>query len=32
MFSNLLPAKDRKISFEGHVFGFVSGIAAAYLI
>lgn len=32
MFSNLLPTKDRKISFEGHIFGFIAGIAAAYVM
>jgi len=32
MFSNLLPAKDRKISIEAHIFGFIAGIASAYLV
>lgn len=31
MFSNLLPQKDKRISWEGHVFGFIAGIAAAIL-
>lgn len=31
MFSNLLPQSDKKISWEGHVFGFAAGIIAAFL-
>lgn len=32
MFSNLLPNRNKQISWEGHVFGFIAGIAAAYLV
>lgn len=32
MFTNLLPAQDKRVSWEGHVFGFIAGIAAAYLL
>ncbi|MCX7121230.1 MAG: rhomboid family intramembrane serine protease [Gammaproteobacteria bacterium] len=32
MFSNLLPAQDKRVSWEGHVFGFLAGIVTAYLI
>lgn len=32
MFSNLLPNRNKQISWEGHVFGFIAGIVAAYLI
>lgn len=32
MLSNLFPNKDKQISWEGHVFGFIAGIAAAFLI
>lgn len=30
MFSSLLPQQDKRISWEGHVFGFIAGIAAAF--
>lgn len=30
MFSNLLP-QDRSVSWEGHLFGFMAGIAAVFL-
>jgi len=32
MFSNLLPQKDKQISWEGHVFGFIAGIVAAFVV
>ncbi|OGT49876.1 MAG: hypothetical protein A3E82_00245 [Gammaproteobacteria bacterium RIFCSPHIGHO2_12_FULL_38_11] len=32
MFSNLFPAQDKRVSWEGHVFGFAAGILTAYLI
>jgi len=32
MFSNLLPSKDKTVSWEGHLFGFLSGILAAWVI
>lgn len=31
MFSNLFPAADKQVSWEGHMFGFIAGIATAYL-
>ena len=31
MFSNLFPAQDKQVSWEGHVLGFAAGIIAAYL-
>jgi len=32
MFSNLLPQKDKQVSWEGHIFGFIAGIVAAFLV
>lgn len=32
MLSNLLPSQDKHVSWEGHVFGFISGIAVAFLM
>lgn len=32
IFMNLLPSSDKRVSWEGHIFGFVSGIVAAYVI
>ncbi|EKD70992.1 MAG: rhomboid family transporter protein [uncultured bacterium] len=31
MFSNLFPDRDKQISWEGHVFGFVAGIITAWI-
>lgn len=31
MFMNLLPSTDKRVSWEGHVLGFLSGIAVAFL-
>ena len=32
MFTNLFPNKDKRVSWEGHVFGFIAGIVTAYLV
>ena len=31
MFFNLLPSRDKRVSWEGHALGFVTGILAGYL-
>ncbi len=31
LFSSLLPQKDKQISWEGHLFGFIAGVVAAFL-
>ncbi len=30
LFLNLLPSKDKRVSWEGHVLGFIAGIIASY--
>ena len=32
MFSNLLPSNDKRVSWEGHLFGFIAGVLAVYLL
>ena len=32
MLSGLLPQQDKRVSWEAHLFGFISGIIAAFLI
>ena len=32
MLIHLFPAQDKRVSWEGHIFGFISGIATAYMI
>lgn len=32
MFAGLLPSRDKTISWEGHVFGFIAGIATAMML
>lgn len=32
IFMNLFPSEDRRVSWEGHIFGFLAGIATAYLM
>ncbi|MDP1573835.1 MAG: rhomboid family intramembrane serine protease [Coxiellaceae bacterium] len=32
MFTNLLPSNDKRISWEGHLFGFIAGVSAVYLL
>ena len=32
MLSNLFPSEDKRVSWEGHVFGFIAGIVAAFLV
>ena len=32
MFTNLLPSSDKRVSWEGHLFGFIAGIVAAYVL
>lgn len=32
MFMNLFPSQDKRVSWEGHLLGFMSGIAAAYVL
>ncbi|OGT33941.1 MAG: hypothetical protein A3C44_02615 [Gammaproteobacteria bacterium RIFCSPHIGHO2_02_FULL_39_13] len=31
MLSNLFPSEDKRVSWEGHVFGFIAGITVAFI-